>query len=237
MELWCLPYAGASATFYRRWEQRMGEAVRIRPLELPGRGVKFGEPLLRSMEALVDYAYEQIRNATDYALFGHSLGGEIAFRLAQRMEAQAGVQPRALILSGLLPPSEPRSYTIDHRLPDAAFVKALERLGGMAPEVVSHPEMLKHMLPIVRADLEAYNGAAQTRLQSAAQAVRCRMTVLFGREDPLTDGNMERWGECTQGECQLEAFEGGHFFIHDEQAEVEKTILSILALATKENTV
>ncbi len=235
MDLWCLPYAGASASFYRKWAHSLGGDIHVRPLELPGRGARFGEPVHRSIDPLLDYAYEQIRGATDFALFGHSLGAEIAFRLALRLEAEANVQPRALIVSGLLPPSEPRSHRIDHRLPDDELVQELERLGGMAPEVMNHPELLQYMLPIIRADLEAVNGAAQVGLQADITKVRCDMTVLYGRKDPLTVGNLERWKEYAQGAFALREFEGGHFFIHDEQAAVAQAILS--TLSTSDNAI
>lgn len=44
LNLFCLPYSGASAMVYSRWRQPP-DWLEVRPVELPGRGARLGEPL------------------------------------------------------------------------------------------------------------------------------------------------------------------------------------------------
>ncbi|MFX6258389.1 thioesterase domain-containing protein, partial [Acinetobacter baumannii] len=39
LQLFCLPYSGASATLFRRWQPSLPGWIRLLPLELPGRGL------------------------------------------------------------------------------------------------------------------------------------------------------------------------------------------------------
>jgi len=40
LTLFCLPYSGASAMFYSPWRRKLPEWLNVRPLELPGRGMR-----------------------------------------------------------------------------------------------------------------------------------------------------------------------------------------------------
>ncbi|MBN3819736.1 thioesterase, partial [Paraburkholderia sp. Se-20369] len=50
----CCAYAGGSAAVFRGWHERLPRDVEICAVELPGRGARFREAPLRSMQALAD---------------------------------------------------------------------------------------------------------------------------------------------------------------------------------------
>ncbi|PWW04860.1 surfactin synthase thioesterase subunit [Paenibacillus cellulosilyticus] len=230
MDLYCLPYAGASSAVYKKWEKPLGGELRIQSIELPGRGRKFGKMRLNSMEQMIEHVFEELKGRLEsgepYGLFGHSLGGMLAYRLVERI-GQAGLPaPRHLFISGVLPPHATRPYMIDHTLPDIELKNELQRLGGLTSEVLDHPELLKLMLPIIRSDLQAHNDEHTFRTQ--AGPVPCDMTVFYGRQDPLTEGDMGGWSLYTSMNFQIEAYAGGHFFIHDEEASLTRTMVSRL---------
>ena len=101
MDLYCLPYAGATAAVYKKWEKLHGGELRIQPIELPGRGRKFGQMLLSNMEQLIVHVFEDLKEGQPNNLmdsFGHSLGGMLAYRLAEKV-GQAGLAlPRSIYL-------------------------------------------------------------------------------------------------------------------------------------------
>ena len=43
--LYCLPYAGSSASVYVRWKRRLPSWIEVLPVELPGLGVAYEPPL------------------------------------------------------------------------------------------------------------------------------------------------------------------------------------------------
>lgn len=60
LDLYCLPCAGASASVYLRWRRRLPAWVEVLPLELPGRGMRLGEPLVEDFQTLVEQLCEEI---------------------------------------------------------------------------------------------------------------------------------------------------------------------------------
>ena len=46
---------------------------------------------------------------------------------------------------------------IDHTLEDNELINELLRLGGLPPEVLAYPDLLKLMMPIIGSDLRAHN--------------------------------------------------------------------------------
>lgn len=110
LQLFCLPYSGASATLFRRWQPSLPGWIRLLPLELPGRGLRFGEALHTDAASLVAQLAGELQGTLDsaspYAFFGHSLGGLLAFELAHAMRRRGLEGPLALFLSGVSPPAE-----------------------------------------------------------------------------------------------------------------------------------
>ena len=60
LDLYCLPCAGASASVYLRWRRRLPAWIEVLPLELPGRGMRLGEPLVEDFQTLAEQLCEEI---------------------------------------------------------------------------------------------------------------------------------------------------------------------------------
>ena len=60
LDLYCLPCAGASASVYLRWRRRLPAWIEVLPLELPGRGMRLGEPLVEDFQTLVEQLCAEI---------------------------------------------------------------------------------------------------------------------------------------------------------------------------------
>ena len=102
LNLLCLPYSGASAMVYSRWRRKLPQWLHLQPLELPGRGARYAEPLHTDMRELARQLALEIRGTlrTPYALFGHSLGALLACELAHALRALGCPEPVALFASG-----------------------------------------------------------------------------------------------------------------------------------------
>ena len=95
LRLFCLPHSGASAMSYSRWRRSLPAWLHVRPLELPGRGMRMDEPLQCDIQRLASQLADEISLELDrpYALFGHSLGGLLAFELVHALRARGGCEP------------------------------------------------------------------------------------------------------------------------------------------------
>jgi len=112
LTLLCLPYSGASAMVYSRWRRKLPEWLKLQPVELPGRGARFGEPLQTDIRALARQLAAEHAPALrgPYALFGHSLGALLACEMAHALRSLGCPEPVALFASGTAAPTMRTEY-------------------------------------------------------------------------------------------------------------------------------
>lgn len=219
LRLFCLPNAGGAASAYRAWERHgLPAGVELCAVQLPGRESRLRETPFRRAEPLVAALAEAIRDLLDvpFVVFGHSMGTILGFELAHRLRDLGLPAPRHLVMSGRRAPHLADEDPI-HRLPDPELVERLRGYGGTPPEILAHPELMALVLPILRADFELVETHV---VEHGRPALDLPITVLGGRDDDATRGDLDAWRELTNGSCQVRMFPGGHFFVHSAMAEV-----------------
>ncbi|CAD5108461.1 thioesterase II family protein [Zestomonas carbonaria] len=219
LNLYCLPYSGASAMVYSRWRRGLPDWLEVRPVELPGRGVRLGEPLQTDMHALARQLAGELapRLEQPYALFGHSLGALLAFEIAHALRERGCPAPLALFASGTAAPTRREDYQ-DYAQPksDEELVAELRELQGTPEEVLANEELMSLTLPILRADFlmcGRYQYRPRPRLELP-------LHVLGGKEDKSSMAQLLAWQEETATGFSLDMLAGGHFFIHEHESKV-----------------
>jgi len=218
MKLFCFPYAGASATVYARWRRCLPDWLEVKPVELPGRGMRFDEPPQSDLNALAGQLADELRPATGgrYALFGHSLGALLALEVAHRLAADPGGTPSGLFVSGTHAPSRRDTTRYARLRTDRELIAELRRLNGTPPEVLDNPEFLALTLPVLRADFAL---CADYRHRSRPP-LGCALHVFGGTRDETTPDTLGAWREETHGDFFLDILDGDHFFIRQREDEV-----------------
>ncbi|HEX3482642.1 MAG TPA: alpha/beta fold hydrolase [Kofleriaceae bacterium] len=213
MRVFCLPHAGGSASAYRAWS---GDAeLAIQPVQPPGREGRFREPAYTRMSDYVADLADAIAPLVErpYGLLGHSLGALVAFELARALRDRGRAAPRRLLVSGCPGPRMPRRQL--HDLPEPALIAALQRMGGLAPEVLANRDLLDLVLPIVRADFEV----ADRYGYAPGPLLSCPITALVGTDDPVASAaDAAAWADETSGPFRLHELPGDHFFLHTAAA-------------------
>src|SRR2546427_5480233 len=105
VRLYCFPPAGGASSTFFAWTAALAD-VEVCPIELPGRGSRIGEYPFTQLERLVDALVPALRGELDrpYALFGHSMGGLIAFETARRLRALGAPLPQRLCVAAVSAP-------------------------------------------------------------------------------------------------------------------------------------
>ena len=224
-QLFCLPYAGASASIYGRW-RRMLPDLDLRPVELPGRGRRFAEALQDDMPSLAHQLAEELSAEIGgpYALFGHSLGALLAFELAHALRELRCPAPEALFASGTAAPGRRDDREFIGEKSDAELVDHLRRLDGTADAVFAEPDLMRLTLPVLRADFRMCGRYRYRRRPLLA----CPIHVLAGRDDTATIEQLLAWGDESGPGFTLSLFDGGHFFLFQQQGAVLGEIRSRL---------
>lgn len=227
ISLYCLPYAGGNAFFYRPFAQFCPAHVQVCPLELPGRGRRSREALCVSMEALADDLFQLLAPACGqgrYALFGHSMGAILAYLVAQRIASAGLTLPETLFLSGAAAPMAANT-SARHLLPRDAFFEMLRELGGCPQEVLNEPALLDYFEPILRADFQAVD----TWRPRAYVPLPVPFVVLGGNQDAVAENDLLAWQNRTHAGVQMHQFEGGHFFIQHHWPQIAALVGELLS--------
>lgn len=222
LRLFCLPYSGASAMVYNRWRRILPAWLVVQPLELPGRGMRMDEPLHTRLDALVAQLAREVAPQVQqpYLLFGHSLGGLLAFELAHALREQGLPEPLALFPSATAGPARRDVDEYREAKSDAELVARLRNLQGTPEEVLANEELLRLTLPILRADFLVAGSYAYRR----REPLRAPIHVLGGKADELRVDQLLDWQEETATGFSLDLFEGHHFFLQQQEAAVLRTL-------------
>jgi surfactin synthase thioesterase subunit len=225
VQLFCLPHAGAGASTYRQWTTLL-PCIEVIPVQLAGRESRFDEPLLTSASEIIEKLAPPLalRAQRPFALFGHSMGALLSYELAHALHA-LGNPPARLFVSGYAAPQLPRTTHSApvHRMPDLGVIKHLTSLDGMAAEVLEHPEFLRMLLPVVKADFEV----CETYEHPERPPLDVPITVLGGLDDIGADlAGLLAWERLTTSTFTVHQFPGGHFYLHDQLERVLRIVKS-----------
>jgi medium-chain acyl-[acyl-carrier-protein] hydrolase len=95
-------------------------------------------------------------------------------------------------------------------LSEDGFLETVRRLNGTPPKVLDHPELMKLMLPVLRADFQM----AQNYKYLTERPLNCPLTVFGGlRDEEVCSDCLRAWRQETIGEFSLRMIDGDHFFI------------------------
>ncbi|MEU8180226.1 alpha/beta fold hydrolase [Micromonospora sp. NPDC049047] len=227
LRLICLPHAGGSASFYFPASEALSPTIEVLAVQYPGRQDRRFEPCLASIADLADGVFAALEPSLGehpIAIFGHSMGAIVGYELARRLETGAGIAPVRLFASGRRPPANWRQEHV-HRLTNEGIVAELQRLNGTHSRLLADQDMLRSILPALRADYRAI----ETYRHLEGPVLGCPITVLVGDADPTTGiEDAYAWQAHTTGACDVRVFTGGHFFMSDQPTKVVDLISNVL---------
>lgn len=228
IDLFCFPYAGGSSAAYSSWNKYLNNHIKLRPIELAGRGKRIGTPFYNSFVEAVEDVFREIKtilNGTKYALFGHSMGAILIYELMNKIYDEGLQKPLYIFLSGANPPHIGESRTL-HMLSDEKFKNEIIVLGGLPKEYLEHKEFLDFFIPLIKADFKIQEEYKPKVIKNRWDV---EMSVFNGKYD--TEVMLEKsneWKDYTINKCLVHTFDGGHFFIYDRLEEVIGVINSEL---------
>ena len=223
LRLFCFSYAGGGASIFRYWSATLPAEVEVCPVQLPGRENRLREPPFTRLSPLVLALAHALNPYMDipFAFFGYSMGALISFELARHLRRNHNPGLLHLFVAAHRAPQLPQSHPALHPLPDPAFLDALRRLGGTPSSVYEHEELMKLMLPMLRADF----ATCETYIYSTEAPLDCPITAFGGEQDThVSTEALSAWREQTQGLFTLSILPGDHFFLHSQQQLLLQTL-------------
>jgi len=149
-----------------------------------------------------------------FVFFGYSMGALISFELARHLRTTHGRGPLHLFVAAHRAPQLPQAHPDLHQLPEPAFLDSLDHLGGTPLMVSQHAELMKLMLPMLRADFEL----CETYIYSSEAPLDCPITAFGGEQDThVSMASLSAWREQTKEQFTLNILPGNHFFLQSQQ--------------------
>lgn len=228
MRLFCFPHAGGGAAAFRGWADVFPRDIAVSAVCLPGREKRASEKPLRDMDSLSAALCDAIQPylTKPFAFFGHSMGAVVAFELARRLRARNLPLPACLFVSAARAPQFRRGYVPPPEPSDEEFLEQLRRLEGLPREVLEHEELLRLVLPVLRADSALYRNYVYREEPPLSRPIR----AYGGAEDPnVRREHLEAWAQQTTASFGVRILPGGHFFLNSARAEFLSALATDLA--------
>lgn len=231
VNLFCLPFAGGHRYSYRDYSEKAPAFLNVIALEYPGRVARMKEPLLTDISSLVDDLFKQISPRTSerpYAIYGHSMGGLIAYLLTRKLIAEGFKAPLHLFITGTSGPSaESRFVKMRHLLPRQEFLQEMRELDGIPEAILQNDELLEYFEPILRSDFQA----CETYRHVEAPPLNIPITVITGDQEDMTLEDIGLWQNESTQKVDFIRMPGKHFFIFDYPTEVVEIITKKLTFS------
>jgi medium-chain acyl-[acyl-carrier-protein] hydrolase len=227
LRLICIPFAGGGAGIYRTWPSVAPPGVVVLPAQLPGRERRLRERAFEAMSPLVASLLEATAEHRQHpwAVFGHSMGGGIAWELAVAATRE-GLPPQHLFLSARRAPDSPPPHPPLFALPEPQMIAEVERLYGPFPDVLKqHPGLLSTFLPTMRADLKLLD----TWVPTLEVLSGVPITVYGGQHDlAVSSDSLDGWAARTTGPFRKVIVPGAHFMVRDAH-DVRDDVMTVLS--------
>jgi surfactin synthase thioesterase subunit len=229
MTVFLLHHAGGNKYAYNIFKTLFPSHIHLVLYELPGRGARMNEPLIKDIDALVDDIYSHIasRLNTPYVFLGHSMGSVLAYLLTKKIIRENRQPPLSLFLSGRVGPSYfEDGHVRKSALPGQEFIAVLKDLGGIPQEILDDEVSMDFFEPIIRADFEVLENYRYV----PGNKLNVPIHVLLGTDDHTAKKEAILWQDVTTLPVDIHYFEGGHFFIFDKAKEVAAMVAAQAAL-------
>ena len=196
------------AAQFRKWPSLLPDSVEILAFSWPR---TLPDDYSRLLSALTQEVLPHLDRP--YAIFGYSLGGILAFGLANALR-DASLEPAALFLAATCAPSMERVLQSQVR---ELLRKALSEMVGPSTFEALYGEQEKSFW------------GAHCKACEPFLPFRCPLTAFGGKLDLMIPRQaLEAWSRHTSGPFELQMFDGDHLFPFEQTAPLLESIMSTL---------
>ncbi|XP_033104709.1 mycolipanoate synthase-like [Anneissia japonica] len=229
IQLICFPPNGGGPSVYARWQEKMRKyKVQLIMAQLPGWEGRYLEKPLQTIEEITSQLSGHLVPRLipgRFVLFGHSLGGLIAFEVAHLLK-ERGLHPAHVIISSWYAPTLGYPNVIELEKAPSALRQMEQdiknkipltdnkslRLSFLDDNLLANAELMRRLIPCFRVGFkicQKYSNTHKTKLQ-------CGMTVFGARSDRFVSPTfLDDWRLEIEPSRSFKKilFSGGHMHV------------------------
>ena len=232
IQLFCFPYAGSGASFFKSWSHKLSDKIEICIAAYPGREHRIKEkPILDVKVLLEELSVACIHHINrPFAIFGHSMGGIISYGLARNLE-KLNIIPEYLFISACPPPTR----HIDKNnalslLSEDEFIRIIVERYNAIPDIILKDKDLRAIfLPTLRTDISLEEQYVLAFDKDKDMPLDCNIVSFGGQQDSqVSDVALNNWQSLTNRTFFTKIFPGDHFYLTEYQFLLLDTLREIL---------
>ena len=222
MKLFCLVHAGGDSRYFDKFiAYTENKDIEIVPIEYNRRGKCKKEKIAESFDELREEVLNKIYmyiTKEPYAIFGHSMGGLLAYEVCVSMRQKNIKLPIHLYISSRDEPLSSHSYNFS----DDELVQHLLGIGDENNNIYRNKRFAKIYLNRIKKDfhlLEQYLCLKPVKLDIHAR-------IFWSKTDDTILTTISNWDNYFTGAVEYEEFSGGHFYLNSHYRNVLDIILN-----------
>lgn len=218
------PFVGGQSLSFKKVAESMDDTVSVWGIDLPGHGWSTGK-LIDSFDTLIELLFPVMSNFADKELylFGHSLGGLIAFRLTQLMEKENFTIKMVFISASPLP-HRVNEWTYLKDFKGLALIEDLAQHGGVPEGLTSNEGLIDFYSKILAADIGVFLSASITRQPT----LKTKTYVMYSKGDSFLDcNNIFEW-DIYGRDISFVEVRGNHLYVATEGEMIGKKLIELI---------
>ena len=221
----CFPAAGGWFSAFGSWIDLLGDDIELWAVTLPGHGIRLHEPPVPDMRALARSVAADLLGFEHlpYAVFGHSMGGLLAYETIRELLRRNYPSPQGFGVSAVRAPhcwSEPGDWREEE-----AVLTRVRRVAAVPERVLGSQRLRSTLLPAFQADFVATDNYQA----SPAPPLPVPLFAWAGKADPVTrPADVELWRDCTRSRFHLTLLDAGHSFLAEQAGTIVRSLVSTL---------
>ena len=223
--LFCFPFAGGGASVFARWGNVLQQYdIQIMPIQLPGRENRYTERYNNNIIDIAKNVAEGIKEYLDrpFAVFGHSMGGCLAYEFVKYLETVMKMKPSGMYVSCTVAPKYivPCIFgDVDKEstyISEDVLFQLIKRFCGMDVNLLEIKEYYDYFVPILKRDFTLIKNYKPSHNDMISSDIH----VLWGDKDPdMVDKNINPW-KTYSNTVKYKKMKGGHFYIKHNIQEI-----------------
>ena len=224
--LFLLHHAGGSAATFRPWQRSFPPDWDVCTVGVPGRGRLHDVAPVADCAELVEFLLPATQGWLDvpYGLFGHSMGGLLAYELTRALHGRGDPLPSWLGISACRPPRVQLRNRAERGqpLPDEQLRGWLAEYGDTPAGLLTDEGIWRLFRPMFRADFDLVGSWAP---DPDAPPLPVPITAFGGRDDPLVSSTeLGSWAEHTEHFLGTHLYPGEHFYLSAHRRQIARQI-------------